>query len=82
MRTATSYFVTDVRRAGVSPAGIAFSVWSRRRVVVFCLEGEARVLGLGAIDQNNLPRRDSLPYLALELILPFHSSAVPGEAQL
>jgi hypothetical protein len=30
MRVATLYFVTDVRRPGVSPAGIAFSISSPR----------------------------------------------------
>jgi len=30
MRTATSYRPTDVRRPGVSPAGIAFNVSSPR----------------------------------------------------
>ena len=30
MRVATLYFVTDVRRPGVSPAGIALSISSPR----------------------------------------------------
>src|SRR6266545_6447893 len=84
MRVATSYLVTDVRRPGVSPAGIAFSIVATP-VVILRLEEEdhKRLLGLGVVERDNLRGRESLrrlplAHLAVHLLHPVLADPFEG----